>query len=183
MAGNGFYTSSSRSRNTTLGVHGSALEQKLDKIFEGLKEQNNQVLGSLRDNAEKTLESIKGLDDPLSKLENKVDCIEQATLSSGDEKVKKERSRIPPKLSEDVKLLYQKLDQEHQFDPTALYRSPHNSRVKEYMCEQLEVNGKEFTPHQVKKAVHRYYESRRRIQFTDKKPERVDIVKENKRKS
>ena len=30
------------------------------------------------------------------------------------------------------------------------YRSPHNSRVKEYMCEQLEVNGKEFTPHQVK---------------------------------
>ena len=99
MAGNDFYTSSSRSRNTTLGVHGSALEQKLDKIFKGLKEQNNQVLGSLRDNAEKTLESIKGLDDRLSKLENKVDCIEQATLSSGDEKVKKERSRIPPKLS------------------------------------------------------------------------------------
>lgn len=103
MAGNGFYTSSSRSRNITLGAHGSAhgsaLEQKLDKIFEGLKEQNYQVLGGLRDNAEKTLESIKGLDDRLSKLESKVDCIEQATLSSGDEKVKRKRSRIPPKLS------------------------------------------------------------------------------------
>ena len=63
MAGNGFYTFNSRSQNATLGVHGSALEQKLDKIFKGLKEQNNQVLGGLCDNAEKTLESIKGLDD------------------------------------------------------------------------------------------------------------------------
>ena len=32
-------------------------------------------------------------------------------------------------------------------------------------------------------AVHRYYESRRRVLFTDKKPERAEIVLKNKRKS
>ena len=99
MAGNGFHTSNSRSRNFTLAEHGSTLERKLDKIFESLKDENNQVLGDLRHNTEKTLESMKGLDDRLSKFESKVDYIEQASMSSGSEKVKKERSRILPKLS------------------------------------------------------------------------------------
>ena len=31
-------------------------------------------------------------------------------------------------------------------------------------------------------AVHRYYESRRRILFTDKRPERVETVKKNRKK-
>lgn len=109
MVGNhtGFYPSSSRSRHPTLTEHGSTLERKLDKIFEGLKAQNDQVLGNLHDNAEKTLESMKGLDDRLSKLESKVDFIEQATMSSGGEKAKKEKSCIPPKLSVSSVLVWQ----------------------------------------------------------------------------
>ena len=32
-------------------------------------------------------------------------------------------------------------------------------------------------------SVHRYYESRRRVLFTDKRPERVETVKKNRRKT
>ena len=32
-------------------------------------------------------------------------------------------------------------------------------------------------------AVHRYYESRRRILFTDKKPERLDTVMKNRKRT
>lgn len=81
------------------------------------------------------------------------------------------------------------------------YWSPHNAKISEYLCKQIK--GDKYTPKQVKskllilslvptfstnlflttEAVHRYYQSRRRLLFTDAKPERAEIVKQNKRKT
>ena len=67
------------------------------------------------------------------------------------------------------------------------------------MCGQIASNS--YTPQQVKskaykmfgimyfklmiliEAVHRYYESQRRVLFTDKRPERVETAKTNRRKT
>ena len=70
--------------------------------------------------------------------------------------------------------------------------------VSEYLCSKIASDS--YTPQQVRskahkifgiiyfkliliEAVHRYYESRRRVLFTDKRPERVETVKKNKRKT
>jgi len=91
----GFYRSVQRNNHPPSSF--SQLEQKLDKIFDKVTEQGNQIV-ILKEKGEKTLDSITSLEDKLSTLEDKVNLIEQATTPN-KEKKKESGCPIPPELS------------------------------------------------------------------------------------
>ena len=64
--------------NNPPSISSSHLEKKLDKIFDKVTEQGNQML-ILKEKGEKTLDSITNLENKLSTLEYKVNFFEQAT--------------------------------------------------------------------------------------------------------
>ena len=94
MTNSGFYRSVPR--NNPPSISSSNLEKKLDKIFDKVTEQGNQMF-ILKEKGEKTLESITNLENKLSTLENKVIFIEQATTLNQEKK--DGRHPIPPELS------------------------------------------------------------------------------------
>ena len=75
---------------------GSQWEKKLDKIFDKVMEQGNQMV-ILKEKGERTLNSITNLEDKLSTLEDKVNFIEQATTLNQEKKENK--CPIPLELS------------------------------------------------------------------------------------
>ena len=75
---------------------GSQWEKKLDKIFDKVVEQGNQMV-ILKEKGERTLNSITNLEDKLSTLEEKVNFIEQVTTLNQEKKENK--CPVPPELS------------------------------------------------------------------------------------
>ena len=75
---------------------GSQWEKKLDKIFDKVVEQGNQMV-ILKEKGERTLNSITNLEDKLSTLEEKVNFIEQITTLNQEKKENK--CPVPPELS------------------------------------------------------------------------------------
>lgn len=84
------------SRNNSSSINTSQWEKKLDKIFDKVMEQGNQML-ILKEKGEKTLDSITNLEDKLNTLEHKVNCIEQVTILNQEKK--ENRCPVPPELS------------------------------------------------------------------------------------
>ena len=74
---------------------GSQWEKQLDKIFDKVVEQGNQMV-ILKEKGERTLNSITNLEDKLSTLEEKVNFIEQVTTLNQEKKENK--CPVPPEL-------------------------------------------------------------------------------------
>lgn len=89
----GFYRSVPRNNPPINNCH---WEKKLDKIFDKVTEQGNQML-MLKEKGKKTLDSITNLKDKLSTLEDKMKLIEKVTTQSLEKK--ENRFPIPPELS------------------------------------------------------------------------------------
>lgn len=66
-----------------------------------------------------------------------------------------------------------------KFDGEQGYTSSHNRAVMSKLLHQLSGKYKAYSPKRHKRAVHRYYESRRR-QVNDKKPSRIAVVRDKK---
>lgn len=90
----GFYRSVPRNSSPSINI--SQWEKKLDKIFDKVTEQGNQML-ILKEKGEKTLDSITNLEDKLNTLEDKVNFIEQVTTLNQEKK--ENRCPVPPELS------------------------------------------------------------------------------------
>ena len=75
---------------------GSQWEKKLDKIFDKVMEQGNQMV-VLKENGERTMNSITNFEDKFSTLEGKVNFIEQVTTLNQEKKESK--CPIPLELS------------------------------------------------------------------------------------
>ncbi|KAK3744043.1 hypothetical protein QZH41_011921, partial [Actinostola sp. cb2023] len=124
----------------------------------------NKISKKLQDHS-KSLDSLKKSQkevlEVLSKLSDTIDDV-GAHVRQDDVDADLD-DRIPPEVSSEVHLIYDKLAENERFKPQESMLSAHNASVRLFLEEQIIAKNKGFSVKYIKRAVVRYYETKRKL--------------------
>ncbi|XP_065907732.1 uncharacterized protein [Dysidea avara] len=123
---------------------------------------------------------LRNLQMQMTTLNNTMEEIKSARPNNNEEN-SAPKKKLPRKLLGIVKELYSKAT--NVFNSSELFGSPHNQAVAQELVEQIaSCHSRKYTSLTIKRAVHRYYESRRRT-YNDSQASRQAAVVRNKDKA
>ncbi|XP_068760117.1 uncharacterized protein C14orf93-like [Montipora capricornis] len=152
---------------------------EVGKIFDAINSLSNKM-STQEEMLKKLTTAMEDLEDEVQELKVKEKSLLEKIEVFHDREVVEDGSKIPPEVSADVHLLHNNLSLDRQYNPEESALSPHNMSVRHHLEEQIANEDKGYAIKTVKRAIVRYYETKRKL-YLQSLPENQQKTKQTRK--